>query len=144
MQEQKDLLTNELEITDTLKKHFIDIAGWARLLSVISIIACVLMLTGAVFTEFYISRLMANRYGFSIGSAISALYVFFAAIWFLPSILLYSFSIKLSTAVKNNIQENIDEAFIDLKSLLKFMGIGTMIVLLLWIVSFLTLFVKTL
>lgn len=142
MQEKEDLLTNELELTDTLKKHLSDIAGWARMLSIVALISCGLMLAGAVFTGFYVSRIMHYRYGFSLGSAISALYIFFAAVWFFPSLLLYRFSLKLSAAIKNNIQENIDEAFVDLKSLFKFLGIGTIIILSLWIVSFLLLLVK--
>ena len=142
MQEKEDLLTDELEITDTLKKHLTDIAGWAKILSVVALISCGFMLAGALFTGFYISRVMHYRYGFSFGPAISALYIFFAVVWFFPSVLLYRFSLKLNAAIKNNIQEDIDEAFLDLKSLFKFLGIGTILILSLWIISFLLLLVK--
>src|ERR1700712_1523689 len=56
-----------------------------------------------LYTGFYISRLMAERYGFSLGPAISAVYLFFAVVLFFPCLFLYKFSVKLQWSVKKNI-----------------------------------------
>ena len=142
MQETDDLLTDELEITDTLKAYLGGTARWAKFLSIIGLIFCTAMLAVAFYAAFYISPIMTTRYGFSLGRAISAVYIFLAVVWFSPCFFLYKFSVKLSDAIKRNVQENIESAFLNLQSTFKFMGIITIIILSLWLMSFLLLVAK--
>jgi hypothetical protein len=139
MEEQEDLLSNELEITETLKSYFIDSAKWARFLSVVGLFACMVMLIVAFYAAFYVPRVANYRYGFSLGRLVSAVYVFFAVAWFFPCFFLYKFSVKLLNAIKTNVQENIESAFNNLKSTFKFLGIVTIVILSLWFMSFLVL-----
>ncbi|MEP6595189.1 MAG: hypothetical protein ABJA71_04545 [Ginsengibacter sp.] len=143
MQEAEDLLTDELEITDTLKAYFSVTAKWAKFLSIIGLICCLGMLALAFYAAFYISPIMNNRYGFSLGRAISAVYIFLAVVWFFPCVFLYKFSVKLLDAIKRNIQENIESAFLNLRSTFKFMGIVTIIILALWVMSFFSMIAKS-
>lgn len=142
MHETEDLLTNDLEITDTLKTYLSDTAKWAKFLSIIGLICCIVMLITAFYAAFYVSPIMNNRYGFSLGRTISAVYIFLAVVWFFPSLFLYKFSVKLLDAIKRNVQENIESAFHNLRSTFKFMGIVTIIILSLWLMSFLLLVAK--
>ena len=142
MQETEDLLTDELEITDTLKIYLGGTAKWAKFLSVIGLIFCAVMLTVAFYAAFYISPITTARYGFSLGRAISAVYIFLAVVWLFPCLFLYKFSVKLLDAIKRNVQENIESAFLNLRATFRFMGIVIIIILSLWLMSFLLLLAK--
>jgi hypothetical protein len=144
MQEPQDLLTNELEITNTLKNYLSDVAKWAKFLSVIGLISCLVMVAGAFYAGYYVSHLPSYSFGSSMGQAITALYIFFAVIWFYPCLFLYKFSLKLMQALKSNSQEYIESAFINLRSAFKFLGIVTIVILSLWLLSFLFLVAKNL
>jgi len=143
MEEPKDLLTDELEITGTLRNHLSGTAKWAKFLSVIGLVFCFGMFAFSLYAAFYVSPIMRIRYGFSLGPAISALYLFLSVALFFPSILLYKFSIRLQDAIKENARENIENAFLNLRSLFKFIGIVIMIVLALWLMSIVFAVVKT-
>ena len=142
MQETEDLLTDDLEITDTVKIYLAGTSKWAKFLSIIGLTFCAIMLVVAFYAAFYISPLMNSRYGFSLGRAISAVYIFLAVIWFFPCLFLYRFSAKLSDAIKRNDQENIESAFLNLRATFRFMGIVVIIVLSLWFMSLLFQFAK--
>ncbi len=144
MQEPHDLLTNELEITDTLKSYLLDAAKWGRFLAVIGIISCLLMVVGAFYAGYYVSHLPSYSFGSSMGQAVTAFYIFFAVIWFYPCLFLYKFSVKLLLALKSSSQECIESAFINLRSAFKFLGIVTIVILSLWLLSFLLLIAKNL
>ncbi len=144
MQEPHDLLTNELEITDTLKSYLLDAAKWGRFLAVIGIISCLLMVAGAFYAGYYVSHLPSYSFGSSMGQAVTAFYIFFAVIWFYPCLFLYKFSVKLLLALKSSSQEYIESAFINLRSAFKFLGIVTIVILCLWLLSFLLLIAKNL
>ena len=144
MQEPHDLLTNELEITDTLKSYLLDAAKWGRFLAVIGIISCLLMVAGAFYAGYYVSHLPSYSFGSSMGQAVTAFYIFFAVIWFYPCLFLYKFSVKLLLALKSSSQEYIESAFINLRSAFKFLGIVTIVILSLWLLSFLLLIAKNL
>jgi len=135
MEEPKDLLTDELEITGELRNHLSGTAKWAKFLSVIGLVFCAGMLVFAFYAAFYVSPLMRTRYGFSLGPAISAIYIFLAAVLFFPCVLLYKFSVKLLDAIKENARENIESAFLNLRSMFKFIAIVVIIVLTLWFMS---------
>ena len=142
MQEPHDLLTNELEITDTLKSYLLDAAKWGRFLAVIGIISCLLMVAGAFYAGYYVSHLPSYSFGSSMGQAVTAFYIFFAVIWFYPCLFLYKFSANLLLALKSNTQEHIESAFISLKSAFKFLGIVAIIILSLWFLSILLIIKK--
>jgi hypothetical protein len=144
MQEPHDLLTNELEITDTLKSYLLDAAKWGRFLAVIGIISCLLMVAGAFYAGYYVSHLPSYSFGSSMGQVVTAFYIFFAVIWFYPCLFLYKFSVKLLLALKSSSQEYIESAFINLRSAFKFLGIVTIVILSLWLLSFLLLIAKNL
>ena len=144
MQEPYDLLTNELEITDTLKSYLLDAAKWGRFLAVIGIISCLLMVAGAFYAGYYVSHLPSYSFGSSMGQAVTAFYIFFAVIWFYPCLFLYKFSVKLLLALKSSSQEYIESAFINLRSAFKFLGVVAIVILSLWLLSFLLLIAKTL
>ncbi len=144
MQETKDLLTNDLEVTGTLKNYLLDAAKWGKFLAVTGLISCFVMVAGAFYAGYYISHLPSYSFGSSMGRAITAFYIFFAVIWFYPCVFLYKFSTKLIEALKNNSQEYIESAFINLRSAFKFMGVVTIVILSLWLLSFVFLVAKNL
>lgn len=78
--------------------------------------------------------------GVKVGMTI--VYLFLALMMFFPCFYLYKFSVKMQSAVKAVSQENFDESLMNLKSMFKFYGVFTIIILSLYaliiIVSILT------
>jgi predicted ferric reductase len=74
------------------------------------------------------------------------LYLVCAGMLFLPCLYLYKFSIKMQLAVKSVNQENFDESLMNLKSMFKFYGILTIVLLsfyvLIFVISMLTIAMK--
>jgi len=91
-----------------------------------------------------VSHLPSYSFGLSMGQAITAFYIFFAVIWFYPCPFLYRFSVSLMQALKNNSQEHIESAFVSLRSAFKFLGVVAIVILSLWLLSFLLLIAKNL
>lgn len=136
MEETEDLLKDELEITGTLKSNLGGTAWWATFLAVTGLTFCLLNLAASVYSGIYISRIMHERYGFSIGPAIAAIYIFFAVVLFFPCVFLYKFSVSLQHSIKINSQENLEDAFQNLRLVFKFLSIVVLIVVLFWLLSF--------
>ncbi|MEJ7673426.1 MAG: DUF5362 family protein [Chitinophagaceae bacterium] len=63
-------------------------------------------------------------------------YVVFAVILFFPCLYLFKFSNKMQEAVRTSSQESVDNAFINLKSMFKFYGIFTIIILVVYALAF--------
>ena len=65
--------------------------------------------------------------GMKVGMTI--VYLLIALLLFFPCLYLYKFSVKMQSAVKVVSQENFDESLMNLKSMFKFYGIFTIIIL---------------
>ena len=56
-------------------------------------------------------------------------------LYFFPCLYLYNFSSKMQTAIRHNDQISLNKSFQSLKSLLKFWGILTIIMLCIWVLA---------
>lgn len=73
----------------------------------------------------------------------SMIYVMIAVIYIFPVLFLYRFSINLKISLRESKQENLSIAFLNLRSLFRFMGIATIVVISLYLVVFVTAIVFT-
>ncbi|MEO8721447.1 MAG: DUF5362 family protein [Ginsengibacter sp.] len=139
--ENLDLLNNDLQVTSLSQNFLSEAAKWGKFLSVIGFIFCGFLAIAAFFMPALYSRLTTfNQLPSDVVGAtatlITVLYLVFAAVLFFPCFYLNKFSLKMKAALGSLSQEDFDESFKNLKSLLKFYGIFTIIILSFYVLVF--------
>jgi hypothetical protein len=130
-----------LNIDPVTKVHLSETAKWARFLAIVGIISLVLMVVLIIgFLIFMSSGDLDSPYanntlfpGFGVAMAIY--YVIIAAIWFIPLLYLLRFSGGMRAALNGNDQQALNASFMNLKACFKFVGIVTIIFLVLAILG---------
>jgi hypothetical protein len=125
----------ELQLTESAKLFLRETAKWGRFLSIVGYVVIGLMVLGA-FAMFALGGAMESLGGGMAGgmmamggTAIGIIYLLIALLYFFPVMYLYKFSTKTLAAFNNNNTEQLTDAFENLKSHYKFVGILTAIVL---------------
>lgn len=136
-----DLLNNDLQVTPLSQNFLNEAAKWGKFLSVVGFIFCIFLAIAAFFMPAVYSRfsalsqLPASATGIA-ATAITVVYLIFAVLLFFPCLYLNKFSNKMKVALTAVSQENFEDSFKNLKSLLKFYGIFTIIILSFYILAF--------
>ncbi|HSN09692.1 MAG TPA: DUF5362 family protein [Hanamia sp.] len=132
--ENLDLLNYDLQLSPTSQTFLSEAAKWGKFISIIGFIGCGFIIIIAFFIPSIYSSLSTLQgvpsqvaYGSTIGITIS--YILISALLFFPCLFLYRFSTKMKVALKTISQENFDESFKNLKSMFKFYGIFTIVML---------------
>ena len=123
-----------VEVDDSAKITFLEMARWTKFLSILGFIFLGLMILGGVAFGLVISSspIFANQLGplSSIGAAgIIILYVLMAAIMFYPTYALFKYSTGMKTALNTNNKQKFNEAIAYLKNVFKYYGIMAIIFL---------------
>jgi hypothetical protein len=127
----------DLQIDQQNTSYLTEIARWGKFLSIIGFISIGLLtlfftislLTGGSTSAASFggtSYEMANTLGRTV---VPAIMIVLFLIYFFPTFYLYKFSTQMQTALRNNDQINLNNAFGNLKSAFKFVGILTIIIL---------------
>jgi len=130
-----------LTIDPVTKVHLNETARWARFLALVGIIALILMVVLIIGVVSFMSSADAdNPYSAApffpgFGVAMAIYYVIIAAIWFIPLLYLFRFSGQMRTALNGNDQQALNASFLNLKACFKFVGIVTIIFLVLSILG---------
>ena len=130
--EQHDLLNNDLSISGISQANLVIAAKWGKFLAVMGLIFCGLMVFGGIAATAVMSNLRSSNYGFPFMQYMGIFYIIFAIILFMPCLYLLKFSNKIQDAVRTSNQESLDVAFSNLKSLFKFYGVFTIVMLALY------------
>ena len=139
--EHLDLLNNDLQVSSTSQSFLSEAAKWGKFLSVVGFIFCGLLAIASFFAPRLYSRMEAYQSlpaGRATGASvvITLFYLCFAVVLFFPSLYLNKFSAKMKIALNSANQENFEESLLNLKSLLKFYGIFTIIMLSIYVLVF--------
>ena len=138
--ENFDLLNNDLQISPISQNLLSEAAKWGKFLSIIGFIFCGFLAIAAFFAPALYSKLAAlNDVSSVLGAAstiITIVYLVFAVILFFPCYYLNKFSVKMRLALNSVSQENFEDSLKSLKSLLKFYGIFTIIILSFYVLVF--------
>ncbi|MBL0234545.1 MAG: hypothetical protein IPQ08_12880 [Chitinophagaceae bacterium] len=140
--DQQDQLFG-LSIDPQSKRFLAETAKWGRFLAIIGFIACIgIALLGVYFaTQLSNASSISREYGggamANLGPAIAVVYILFAVLYFFPCLYLLRFSSQMGAALHSDDQATMTSAFENLKSVFKFFGILTIIVLAIYILSFL-------
>ena len=135
--ENFDLLNNDLQVTPQGQSYLTESAKWGKFLAIIGFIFCGFMVVLAFIIPALMAQLSQNSssagvtFSFTpaIRTAMTVLYLMLAFLFFFPCYYLYKFSAKMNLAAKNINQDNFDESLMNLKSMFKFFGIFTIIIL---------------
>jgi hypothetical protein len=130
---------------DPQSKRFLgETAKWGRFLSVIGFILCGLIVVGGIYFATIVknSNNVFDRYGGStsqlqaLGPAVAIIYILMAVLYFFPCLYLNRFANKMTTALAAEDQGSMTTAFENLKSMFKFFGVLTIIIISIYVVIF--------
>ncbi|SRR6185312_817309 len=129
-----DLLNNDLQVSPVSQTFLHEAARWAKFLSVIGFIICGLMAIAAFFAPSLYTRLsafqeMSPAVAGATSTVITVVYLAIAVLLFFPCLYLNKFSVKMKTALNSVNQVEFEESFKNLKSLFKFYGICSIVLL---------------
>lgn len=114
---------------ETIESYILESAKWGKFLAIVGYVFMGLMVLFAFVILFGMSEL-SKATGTKFPSMLLGLfYLLFTGINFIPITYLYRFSTEAKQAVESNDEEQYTSAFGNLKSLLKFTGIFTIVVL---------------
>ncbi|RYY56625.1 MAG: hypothetical protein EOO09_05705 [Chitinophagaceae bacterium] len=136
-----------LSIDPTSRIHLGEAARWARFLSIVGFIVIGLFVVVALFFSSTVASSMSGggmygdgySSGVGLGSTVIAVtYILISLLWFFPTLFLFRFASKMKAALATNEQDSLNVSFQNLKAMLRFMGILTIIGLVLWVLALLT------
>ncbi|GAB3824269.1 hypothetical protein [Pontibacter rugosus] len=130
-----DDMRESISIAPSAADYLREAAKWGKFLAIVGFVVIGLMVVMALFAGAFMGAMMDGMSGATggagaIGSGfLVVLYLLFALLYFFPVLYLYRFSSKAQQGVNLESPQAIAEAFKNLKSLLKFMGILTIIMI---------------
>lgn len=124
----------KLIVTEEMRSYIYEIAKWARFLSIIGFILSAFLIIGSFGIGAAISAnpsMLAQLGPFAGagGIVITIFYLILALMYFYPSLLLFRFSNKGKQGILYGDQESLNEAMMNMKSLFKFWGIFTIVIM---------------
>jgi Family of unknown function (DUF5362) len=130
-----------LQIDPVTKSYLFETARWARFLSIVGFVLCVLiilggLLFGSVFSYFINAYDTNGLNPTGLGVTMAIVYILVSVLYFFPCLFLFRFATKMKIALNGNAQEELNLSFQNLKSLFKYVGIITIIVLALYGLAF--------
>ncbi len=139
--ENIDLLSNDLQVSPQAQNYLTECAKWGKFLAIMGFILCGIMLLLSFFIPALITSVppystMSSQLTSGMKIGMTALYLFFSVLFFFPCFYLYKFSAKMQSAVRGISQENFDESLMNLKSMFKFYGVFTIIILSFYALAF--------
>lgn len=122
--------SNDLSLTTGSKMFLKESAGWTKFISIVGFVFLGLLVIVALFAGSLIGAAMESSGMAMMGGAfITALYLAMAVLYFFPIYYLFQFSSKMKAALREQSSDLLQQAFENLKSHYKFMGIFLIIVL---------------
>ncbi len=136
--EQHDLLSNDLLINSISQDNLNSAARWGRFLAIVGFVGIGLMLIVGLVVQTLMPTLSRTYgYGNPFLKYIAVVYIIIGVVLFLPCLYLLKFSNKMLEAIRTSNQETLDNAFMNLKSMFKFYGIVTIVILCFYALAFL-------
>ncbi len=142
MEQNNDQSLFGLSVDAQARSFLSETAKWGKFFAILGFIGSViLVLVGVIVATNYeefekaINANGNNRTVTDIGPAIGIIYVVGAIIYFFPCLYLLKFSNQIKTALASDDQTKLTSAFKNLKSMFRFVGVLTIILIALFIVA---------
>ena len=115
---------NDLGLTTAAKAFLKESAGWTKFISIVGFVFLGLIVIIALFAGSLMGAAMeASGMAMMGGAFITVIYLAITVLYFFPIYYLFQFSSKMKAALQNQSSELLEQAFSNLKSHYKFMGI---------------------
>lgn len=131
----------ELSIDQEAHSYLSETARWAKFLAIVGFVTCgiiaiVAFIVGPLLysTTFASLPTSGNGLGAIGGAMVTFLYLAIAVLYFFPCLFLFHFSVRLKAALRDNDQVRLTSSLKSQKTLFKYVGIMTIIVLSLYAV----------
>lgn len=124
-------------ISPEITCYLLETAKWSKFLSIVGFVVIGFMVLAALF----IGSIMGTAFSTLpmdesipfdasvLSSIMTGFYLLFALFYFFPTLYLYRFSTQMQTAIHSNSQDELSQSFSNLKSMFKFWGIFTAVIL---------------
>lgn len=129
------------QVTNRAKGFLATAAFWGKIVSIVGFILTAIMVLfgvgmlfmGSAFSQF--SDQM-GAFGALGGLGFAFIYITGALFYFFPSLYLFNFSQKTQAAIRSSDSLYLEEGFKNLKSLFKFMGVTTVVIIAIYALAF--------
>lgn len=122
-----------LVITEDIRSYIYETAKWAKFLSIVGFVFCVLIVICAFFVPAVLSSMASmgrpNPLAGVGSAAITIIYLLIGLLYFYPSLMLFKYATAAQKAVLFLDQQSLGEAMSKMKSFFKFWGILTVIII---------------
>jgi hypothetical protein len=129
----KQFSNSELTISTQNKNHLQEAAKWAYFLAIVGFVGLGLMVVGGL----VVMMVGTTVAGVGEMGAAGIIYLIMAVLYFFPTYYLFIFAQKIKSACASGSQSDMDTGLENLKSLFKFLGIMTIVVISLYLLMFL-------
>ena len=126
---------NFIMINSEVKNYLLQTSKWAKFLAIMGYVVVVLLILIALVFIFGFSLISQFKYPLSSMGYVGYLYIIMAVVYYFPVTYLYKFSVEMNKGLKSNDEQSIILGFKKLKSLFRFMGIFTIVVLSMYVVG---------
>lgn len=130
-------MEQNLELNQLAKEALREGAKWTFFLSIMGFIGVGIMALAAIFMTIAFSSMPTELDNYGIFGAmkgfLSLFYLLMAVLYFFPIYYLYKYSSKVKTALQFNDSNLLADAFVNLKSHHKFLGISIIVILSLYL-----------
>ncbi len=138
MEEKSAFESFELDVNQEIKGYLGEIVKWGNFVSILGFVGIGFMVFGGislVLVQGVASSTLQTAYGLGSTVGIAIIYIVLALIYFFPVLYLFKFSKKMKSALKLNNNNDFKEAFLNLKSHYKFIGIFSIVIISLYILT---------
>ena len=129
-----------LHLSGQSRSYLRETAKWGRFLAIVGFVMLGLLVLMGIFAGSAMGLLLSGMPGADASllptGLFTAYFLIFAVIYFFPIYYLYKFSNQMKLALNNDDEMSLESSFSNLKSLYKFMGILTIIMLALYAIGF--------
>jgi hypothetical protein len=134
MEESNQSSLFELSIDHESHSHLSETARWAKFLAIVGFVTCGLIailsfFMGSILASTTLTPYSTSGLGVIGGAFITILYLVIAVIYFFPCLFLYNFSVRLKAALGSNDQVKLNQSLKSQKTLFKYVGIMTIVIL---------------
>ena len=142
MEQNNDSSLFELSVDAQARSFLTETAKWGKFLAILGFVFCVIIvLVGVLIATNYeefgkvINAYDNNNTLREMGPAIGIVYVVGAVIYFFPCLYLLRFSNQMKAAVASDDQTKLTSAFKNLKSMFRFVGVFTIIIIAIYLLG---------
>lgn len=134
-------MSDNMKINEEIKSYLVEIAKWTRLLAIVGYIGIGLLIVIAFFTSAFFAMIPVSDMEQLPMSLFSTIYFLMAGLYFFPVNYLFQFSKNLSQSLNGDETASLTDAFRNLKSHYKFIGVFAIVIISMYASMFLTMLV---